>query len=395
VSVPAELLASLTPLVKSYADELVALRRDLHAHPELSWEETRTTGVIHERLLAAGLKPRVLANGTGVICDVGTGDRVIALRADIDALPLLDRKVVSYASTVDGVCHACGHDLHTAAVLGAGLVLDDLARDGALPGRVRLVFQPAEESPRSGARAIVDSGGVDGVERIFALHCDPRTAVGQVGLRVGAITASADQIVVRLTGNGGHTARPHLTGDLVYALGKVVTDLPAALSRRVDPRAALSVVWGRINAGKAANAIPAEGEVAGTLRCLDQTAWKAAEVLVADLVQGIVAPYNVRAQVFYERNVPPVENEASSIAILTAAVGATEGPESVVTTERSLGGEDFSWYLAGIPGALARLGVRPAQASVEVDLHQGLFDADERAISVGARVLAAAVLLSF
>jgi amidohydrolase len=395
VSVPAELLASLTPLVKSYADELVALRRDLHAHPELSWQETRTTGVIRERLLAAGLEPRVLATGTGLLCDVGAGDRVIALRADLDALPLVDRKDVSYASTVHGVCHACGHDLHTAAVLGAGLVLADLARDGALPGRVRLVFQPAEESPRSGAKAILDSGGVEGVERIFALHCDPRTSVGQVGLRVGAITASADQIVVRLTGKGGHTARPHLTGDLVYALGKVVTDLPAALSRRVDPRAALSVVWGRIDAGKAANAIPAEGEVEGTLRCLDQAAWEAAEELVEDLVRAIVAPYGVRAEISYERNVPPVENEAASIAILTAAVGATEGPESVVTTERSLGGEDFSWYLGDIPGALARLGVRPPQASVEVDLHQGLFDADERAISVGARILAAAALLSF
>jgi amidohydrolase len=320
---------------------------------------------------------------------------VVALRADIDALPLLDRKDVSYASTVPGVCHACGHDVHTAAVLGAGLVLADLAREGNLPGRVRLLFQPAEESPRSGARAIVDAGLVDEVKRIFALHCDPRTAVGQVGLRVGAITASADQIHVRLTGKGGHTARPHLTGDLVFALAKVVTELPAALSRRVDPRAALSVVWGRVEAGKAPNAIPAEGVVEGTLRCLDQAAWEGAQELVEDLVRAIVAPYEVRAEVTYDRNVPPVENEAATVAILTAAVTATEGPESVVTTERSLGGEDFSWYLAGIPGALARLGVRPPQGIVEVDLHQGLFDVDERAISIGARVLAAAALLSW
>jgi amidohydrolase len=394
VSIQTELLASLTPMVKSYADELVALRRDIHAHPELSWQEERTTGLVRDRLLAAGLQPRVLPTGTGLICDVGEGDRVVALRADIDALPLVDRKDVPYASTVPGVCHACGHDLHTATVLGAGLVLADLAREAQLPGRVRLLFQPAEESPRSGARAIVDSGGVDGVERIFALHCDPKTAVGQVGLRVGAITASADQVHVRLTGKGGHTARPHLTGDLVFALGKVVTELPAALSRRVDPRSALSVVWGRIEAGKAPNAIPAEGEVEGTLRCLDQAAWEGAQELVEDLVRAIVAPYNVRAEVSYDRNVPPVENEAASIAILTAAVSATEGPESVVTTERSLGGEDFSWYLGNIPGALARLGVRPPQATAEVDLHQGLFDADERAISVGARILAAAALLS-
>lgn len=394
MSIHPELLASLTPIVKSYADELVALRRDIHAHPELSWQEERTTGLVRDRLLAAGLQPRVLPTGTGLICDVGEGDRVVALRADIDALPLVDRKDVPYASTVTGVCHACGHDLHTATVLGAGLVLADLAREGQLPGRVRLLFQPAEESPRSGARAIVDSGAVDGVERIFALHCDPKTAVGQVGLRVGAITASADQVHVRLTGKGGHTARPHLTGDLVFALGKVVTELPAALSRRVDPRSALSVVWGRIEAGKAPNAIPAEGEVEGTLRCLDQAAWEGAQELVEDLVRAIVAPYNVRAEVSYDRNVPPVENEAASIGILTAAVSATEGPESVVTTERSLGGEDFSWYLGDIPGALARLGVRPPQATAEVDLHQGLFDADERAISVGARILAAAALLS-
>jgi len=394
VSVNPELLASLTPMVKSYADELVALRRDIHAHPELSWQETRTTGLIRDRLVAAGLQPSVLPSGTGVICDIGDGDHIVALRADIDALPLVDRKDVSYASSVPGVCHACGHDLHTAAVLGAGLVLADLAREAQLPGRVRLIFQPAEESPRSGAREIVDSGGVEGVERIFALHCDPRTAVGQVGLRVGAITASADQVRVRLTGRGGHTARPHLTGDLVFALAKVATELPAALSRRVDPRAALSVVWGRIEAGKAPNAIPAEGEIEGTLRCLDQAAWESAQELVEDLVRAIVAPYDVRAEVSYDRNVPPVENEAGSIGILTAAVSATEGAESIVTTERSLGGEDFSWYLGNIPGALARLGVRPAQANVEVDLHQGLFDADERAISVGARVLAAAALLS-
>jgi amidohydrolase len=394
VRIHTELLASLTPMVKSYADELVALRRDIHAHPELSWQEERTTGLVRDRLLAAGLRPRVLPTGTGLICDVGEGDRVVALRADIDALPLVDRKDVPYASTVPGVCHACGHDLHTATVLGDGLVLADLARQRQLPGRVRLLFQPAEESPRSGARAIVDSGAVDGVERIFALHCDPKTAVGQVGLRVGAITASADQVHVRLTGKGGHTARPHLTGDLVFALGKVVTELPAALSRRVDPRSALSVVWGRIEAGKAPNAIPAEGEVEGTLRCLDQVAWEGAQELVEDLVRAIVAPYNVRAEVSYDRNVPPVENEAASIRILTAAVSATEGPESVVTTERSLGGEDFSWYLGNIPGALARLGVRPPQATAEVDLHQGLFDADERAISVGARILAAAALLS-
>ncbi|MGZ4590307.1 MAG: amidohydrolase [Actinomycetes bacterium] len=389
-----DLLASLAPLVKTYADELVALRRDIHAHPELSWQETRTTALVAARLTAAGLAPRVLPGGTGVLCDVGEADGVVALRADIDALPLLDRKDVPYASTVEGVCHACGHDVHTAAVLGAGLVLADLAREGRLPGRVRLIFQPAEESPRSGARAVIEAGGLAGVRRVFALHCDPRTSVGQLGLRKGAITASADQIRVRLSGRGGHTARPHLTGDLVFALAKVATELPAALSRRVDPRASLSVVWGRIEAGRVANAIPQEGELEGTLRCLDRDAWESAAELVEDLVRAIVAPYEVRAEVTYARNVPPVENEAVSVDLLQAAVTATEGSEAVTTTERSLGGEDFSWYLDHVPGALARLGVRPPQAAIDLDLHQGLFDVDERAISVGARVLVATALLS-
>jgi amidohydrolase len=384
----------LAALVKTHEDELVAVRRDLHAHPELSWAEVRTTRLLRERLLAAGFAPSVLPSGTGLFCDVGEGDRVVALRADIDALPLADGKDVPYASTVPGVCHACGHDVHTAVVLGAGLVLAGLAREGRLPGRVRLVFQPAEEASRSGARAVIDAGGLRDVERIFALHCDPRTAVGQVGIRTGPITASADQLLVRLTGRGGHTARPHLTEDVVYALGRVITELPAALSRRVDPRASLSVVWGRVASGRAANAIPAIGEVEGTLRCLDPAVWREAPALVEGLVRAIVSPYGVQAEVDHTRGVPPVDNEATSVDILAAAIEATEGPGSVVSTEQSLGGEDFAWYLDGVPGALARLGVRRPDETAERDLHQGFFDADERAISVGVRVLVASALLS-
>jgi amidohydrolase len=386
--------------VKAHHDELVALRRDLHAHPELSWAEVRTTRLVRERLTAAGLSPRLLPGGTGLVCDIGSGDRVIGLRADLDALPIVDAKDVPYSSTVPGVCHACGHDLHTAAVLGAGLVLAELAAEGLLPGAARLIFQPAEESPRSGALAVIESGGAAGLERVFALHCDPRTDVGQVGLRSGAITGSADQLLVRLTGPGGHTARPQLTADLVFALGKVVTELPAALSRRVDPRAALSLVWGRVGAGRAANAIPTTGEVEGTVRCLDSGAWNGAPELVRSLVADIVAPYGVQAEVTYTRNVPPVDNEATSVEILAAAVLETEGPDAVVGTEQSLGGEDFAWYLPSVPGALARLGVSPPEVPLQDrgDLHQGRFDADERAISVGARVLVGATyvaLLSF
>ena len=390
--VPADLKAR----VKGYADELVAVRRDLHAHPELSWAEVRTTALLRDRLAAAGLDPRVLPGGTGLVCDIGSGERVVGLRADIDALPVVDQKTVPYASTVPGACHACGHDVHTAAVLGAGLVLAELAADGQLPGAVRLVFQPAEESARSGALAVVQAGETAGLDRIFALHCDPRTEVGRVGLRAGPITGSADQILVRVEGPGGHTARPQLSADLVYALGKVVTELPAALSRRVDPRAAMSVVWGRVNAGRVANAIPTVGEAEGTVRSLHTGTWEGAPELLETLVREIVAPYGVGVEVVYTRNVPPVDNEPTSVDILAAAVRETEGSPALVGTEQSLGGEDFAWYLRDTPGALARLGVaRPEVPEADrLDLHQGRFDADEGAISVGARVLAAAAIMS-
>ena len=182
----------------------------------------------------------------------------------------------------------------------------------------------------------------------------------------------------------------------MHALGAVITGLPGALSRRVDPRASLSVVWGRVSAGRAANAIPEIGELEGTLRCLDPAAWLAAPELVEELVRALAAPYGVQVEVAHTRNVPPVDNEVSSVAILAAATEATEGPEALVTTEQSLGGEDFAWYLAdGIPGALARLGVRKPGQTEASDLHQGRFDADERAIPIGVRVLVAAALLSF
>ena len=380
-------------LVRDHTGELVAVRRDLHAHPEIGNTEVRTTRVLRERLQAADLRPRVLPGGTGLVVDVGdTGGPLLALRADIDALPLQDQKSVSYRSRNDGVAHACGHDVHTAVVLGAAIALAALRDEGLLDRGVRLVFQPAEEMTPGGALGVIEAGGLDRVERILALHCDPRLPAGQMGVRVGPITAAADQLTVRLSGPGGHTARPHLTADLVHALGTVVTGLPGALSRRVDPRAGLSVVWGRVRAGSAANAIPESGEIAGTLRTLDADAWDGAPELVHELVAALVEPFGVRAAVTYERGVPPVVNDRESAELLQRAAGRALGPEAVVGTEQSLGGEDFAWYQRSVPGALARLGVASPDARHLHDLHQGGFDVDERAIPAGVRVLLAAVL---
>ena len=387
---------SLDTFLAAHGPELIALRRDLHAHPECGHEEYRTTRVIAERLAAAGLHPVVLPGGTGLLADIGVAGQkypdgtVVALRADLDALPMDDEKDVPYRSTVPGACHACGHDVHTAVLLGAGLFLAEQARAGLLPGAVRLVFQPAEEGD-DGAPSVIAAGGLESVGRIFALHCDPRLDVGKLGIRSGAITAACDRITVRVAGPGGHTARPHLTADVVYALGKIVTELPAALSRRVDPRSSLSLVWGRISAGSAANAIPDEGIAEGTVRCLDDEAWRAAPALFDELIRSVAGAYGVTVELSYVRNVPPTVNEAASAAMLATAAESVLGPDGVFPTQQSLGGEDFAWYLTSVPGALARLGTR-TPGGADCDLHQPSFDVDERAIGVGVRVMVATAL---
>ncbi|MCI3932670.1 amidohydrolase [Streptomyces sp. AN091965] len=379
--------------------ELIAFRRDLHMHPELGNQEFRTTAAIKTRLEKAGLAPRVLPVGTGLVCDVGgtpdtAGRPVLALRADIDALPIPDTKTsATYRSTVPDRAHACGHDVHTTVVLGAGLVLAELAREGRLPHPVRLIFQPAEEVLPGGATDAVACGALDGVGRIIAVHCDPRVDAGRIGLRQGPITSACDRIEVALDGPGGHTARPHLTTDLVTAAAKVVSEVPALVSRRMDARSGVSVTWGRIDAGHACNVIPQHAELSGTIRCLDLNAWRQAPDIVHAAVQEIADLHRAKSAINYVRGVPPVVNDAVVTDLLRDAMAARRGADAVEDTEQSLGGEDFSWYLEHVPGAMARLGVRtPGERGVR-DLHQGDFDADEHAITVGVELFTAAALL--
>ncbi len=371
-------------------DRLVAIRRDLHAHPEIGRDEHRTTAKIGAVLQEAGLDFRPLAVGTGGTCDIVPGDGVpvIGLRADIDALPIADGKQTAYASTAPGVCHACGHDVHTTIVLGTALVLARLRREGLLRSGVRLIFQPAEETTPGGALDAIADGACKDLTEVYALHCDPRTDVGQFGLSAGPITSAVDKIKVTLTGSGGHTSRPHLTADLIGAIGALANQAPLLLSRRIDPRGGVSLVWGRIAAGSAPNAIPQSGQIEGTLRALQLPAWQEAEGLLPSLLAQIVEPYGVTSEIEISQGVPPTINHQDQVTRMAGVAKIMLGPDCVQPTEQSLGGEDFGWMLREVPGALARLGVRPPGVDRVPDIHTPLFDVDERCIGTGVRLMA-------
>ncbi|MET4002880.1 amidohydrolase [Arthrobacter sp. UYCu511] len=378
------------PWLEPVLAEVLEFRRDLHAHPELSFQEFRTTEKIFEHLVSAGLAPRRL-DGTGVIVDIGEGPIATALRGDIDALPIVEETGLPFASRNHGVTHGCGHDFHTATMLGIALVLARMHEHSPLGGRVRIVFQPAEETMPGGALSCIDQGALDGVPRIMALHCDPRIEVGKIGTRIGPITSASDTIKIELTGRGGHTSRPHLTEDLVFAIAQIAISVPAVLSRRVDVRSGVSVVWGQIHAGSAPNAIPVHGVMSGTMRCLDREAWHAAGELLDEVVQQSAAPFGVDVHLEHTRGVPPVVNSEHETALIEASARAELGDDSVVLAPQSMGGEDFAWFLQGIPGSLMRLGTH-VPGGEEYDLHRGDYIVDERALSVGIRVLCAAAL---
>ncbi|WGW10844.1 amidohydrolase [Saxibacter everestensis] len=382
----------IAELLKPRYHALTEFRRDLHQHPELSNQEYLTTQKIIEALRSTGLKPKALG-GTGVVCDVGSGPIALALRGDIDALPVPDRTTTTFRSVNPGVAHACGHDVHATALLGTGQVLEDLHQQlsGGLGGTIRLIFQPAEEVTPGGAISVIDQGALDEVPRILALHCDPNLDVGKVGTRIGAITAAGDTVRVVLRGKGGHTSRPHLTQDLVFALAQVATQVPTALARLIDARHSVSLVWGTISSGVAPNVVPGSGSLSGTLRCLDVDGWHQAAELLPTIVEQIAGPYGVEVELDHKRGVPPVVNTEIEMGLMEAAIREELGANSIVLTPQSMGGEDFAWYLTHVPGAMARLGTR-TPGGTTYDIHQGDYEVDERALGYGIRVLTASAL---
>ncbi len=373
----------LAGLVEAVAPDAVELRRRLHSVPEPAHREFVTTSMVGAALEAAGITFRGRDKKTGGWVDIGPSPRV-GFRADLDALPIHQPPDHAPRSGHDGWMHACGHDAHTAIAVGIALALQRLE----LEHGVRIIFQPGEEANPGGAIELVSEGFVDDLEALLAFHVDPSLRVGRIGARSGPITGSADSLTIVVHGPGGHTSRPHRTVDLVDAASRVVNELPNAIRRSIDARTPIVTVFGSIHGGDAPNVIPTEVAIKGTVRSLDLEVWEALPGLIDKALGSILAISGAGYTIEYQQGIPPVVNDARIVEIASRAIREELGHGTVVGTEQSMGGEDFSNYLAVTHGALLRLGA----ASGGGDLHSAGFQLNEEAIPVGIRAGVSALI---
>ncbi len=365
---------------------MVTLRRALHRWPELSWEETATAAAVAGELSRLGLAPRTGVAGTGVIADIPgrTDGPAIALRADMDALPIGEETGLPFASEVAGVMHACGHDGHTAMLVGAAELL--LAGDPP-PVPVRLIFQPAEEQAR-GAPRMVEEGVLDGVAMIFGGHVDRHYAPGEVAITAGAVNASTDRFTIVIHGRGGHGARPHEALDAVVVGCLLVTALQTIVSREVDPAQPSVVSVGTFDAGSAPNVIAARAELGGTIRAHDPDVRERLRQALVRISGAIGELHGAEIVVSFSSGTPPVINTPEMAELARSAAVSALGPERVREMRRvNMGGEDFACFLEHIPGCYVRFGGR-AEGAESFPAHSSRFQWDERALATGARWMA-------
>lgn len=370
-------------------DQLVAWRRDFHMHPELGFRETRTAVKVAEVLTSLGYRVRTGVGRTGVVADRGEGRPVVAIRADMDALPIQEANDVPYASRVPGVMHACGHDAHTAIALGVATLL----AEEPFPGTVRFLFQPAEEiqdeEGYSGAQRMIQDGAMEGVDFVLALHVDPSIPAGDVRLEVGPASAGVDTFYVTLIGKGGHGASPHKTVDPIYIAGHVILALHGIVSRRIQPTAPAVVSIGAVHGGDADNVIPETVELRGTIRYKDPAVQEQIHAEI-ERALGVARALGGDYQLRIEKGYPPMVNDAGVVDLLRAVVTDLLGAEHIRPPETGMGAEDFGYFSALAPGAMFDLGCRPGNE--ERPAHSPRFDIDERCLPVGAAILAEAAL---
>lgn len=372
--------------------EIINLRRAFHQNPELSWKEYRTSERIVAILKEEGLRVQNGICGTGVIAEIcGKRDgKTVAIRADMDALPMQDTKEVSYASKVPGVMHACGHDSHMAMAIGAAKILKRLGEN--FPGKIRFIFQPCEEAFPSGAQELVKEGVMQGVDSILALHVDPEIEVGKIGLRKGVLTANASEFKLSIIGRSGHAARPHQTIDTIYLSNQIMTALYAIVGNRSQSHLPAVLTLGKIDGGTKSNVIPERVDIGGTIRTVDIQTNDEIVNQIEQRVRAITQAAGATYSLEFPALIPSVNNDASLINLVRDVGSSTLGEDRIVEIANiSMGGEDFSRYLDQAPGALIRLGARKPGDQVRY-LHTHSFDIDERAIPIGMSIISFSVL---
>ncbi len=364
---------------------MIDIRRDLHQHPELGLEEHRTSARIQSLLTEMGVEFRAGLGGTGVLGLIRgeSGGKVVALRADMDALPLEDQKEVDYKSKVPGKMHACGHDVHTTMLLGAARLL--MEHRASLPGTVKLLFQPAEETV-GGAKLLVEAGALENpkVDAIFGLHVDPALDVGRVGLHFGQRNASSDNLKIIVHGTSAHGAYPWEGVDAIVATAQVINAIQTIVSRQIDAREAVVITVGMINGGTLGNIVADRVELIGTVRCLTQEVRRLVLQQIRERAEGAARGMGARAEVVIEPSYDPVVNDDGLLGIVRSNAQELLGEENVVVFPRpNMGVEDFGFYLSETRGAYFSLGVRNEERGIVHQVHHGLFDVDESAMAYG------------
>lgn len=381
---------SIRELASEYADEFIAIRRHLHAHPELSYQEYETAAYVRERLQSMGIPHHTLAE-TGVVGLIegrNPSKRIIALRADMDALPIKEENDVAYRSTNEGIMHACGHDVHTTCLLGAAKILQELKH--AWEGTVKLIFQPGEERNPGGASILIKEGVLDNPrpQAILGLHVHPHLEVGKFSFRGGKVMASADELYITVKGPGGHAAAPHLTVDTILVASQLVVALQQVISRNKNPFDASVLSICSFQGGHTTNVIPSTVKLMGTFRALNEEwRFKAHELIrkqCVELAHAMGAEIDVHIDVGYPAvyNNEALNDEARGLAELYMEQG------NILETEVRMGAEDFGYYSQVIPGCFFRLGVGNLSKGITSGVHTPTFNIDEAAIAYGMGMMA-------
>ncbi|NJK47407.1 amidohydrolase [Candidatus Gracilibacteria bacterium] len=382
------MLSQIKDLAETLAPRLIEIRRHIHAHPELSGQEYQTAAYVAGVLSSCGIQVKEAVGKTGVVGNLqgnGSDDRILAIRTDMDALPIQERTNLDFASRKPGIMHACGHDVHTTVGLGVAMVLSQLAE--ALPGNIRFLFQPAEEIAQ-GASWMVRDGAMRDVNAIFGVHVFPSIPARSVGIRYGALTAAADDIEIFIQGESGHGARPHEAIDAIWIASQVITALQQAISRTQNPLRPIVLTIGQISGGRAPNVIADQVRMAGTVRSLHPETHANLPQWIEGIVANFCNTYGAKYEMNYRRGVPSVQNDLFLSQILEEASREAWGSDRVqILTEPSLGAEDFSLYLEHAPGSMFRLGVGSGDR-LNHPLHHPEFEVDESAILTGVVTLA-------